>query len=39
MLKKDINEKLMLAAEHPERWYNFCMSEDVEKEIESVVAE
>ena len=27
-LKKELNEKLMLVASCPRRWWNFCMSED-----------
>ena len=30
-LKKELNEELMLAAWHPRRWWNFCMSEDEKK--------
>ena len=33
-LKKKISEELMPIAWHPERWWNFCMSEDEKKEIE-----
>ena len=30
-LKKKISEELMPIAWHPERWWNFCMSEDEKK--------
>ena len=33
-LKKKISEESMPIAWHPERWWNFCMSEDEKKEIE-----
>ena len=35
-LKKDIMEELMLVAWNPKRWWNFCMSEDEEKEREPI---
>ena len=31
-----ISEKLMPRAWYPKRWWNFCMSEDEEKEIEPI---
>ena len=31
-----ISEELMPIAWHPERWWNFCMSEDEEKEIKPI---
>ena len=33
-LRKELNEELMPAVWHPERWWDFCMSEDENKEIE-----
>ena len=38
-LKKDIIEELMLVAWYPKRWWNFCMSEDEEKEREPIFTE
>ena len=38
-LQKELNEELMLIAWHPRRWFNFCMSEDVKKEIEPTFTE
>ena len=35
-LKKDINEKLMPVAWHPNRCWTFCVSEDEQKEIEAI---
>ena len=29
----------MAVAWHPKRWWNFCMSEDKKKEIESIFTE
>ena len=33
-LKKELNKELMPIATHPKKWWNFCKSEDEEKEIE-----
>ena len=38
-LKKEINEELMPTARHPNRWWNFCVSEDEKKEIEPIFTE
>ena len=38
-LKKMISEELMAIAWHPNRWWNFCMSEDEKKEIEPTFTE
>ena len=38
-LKKIISEELMPIAWHPKRWWNFCMSEDEKKEVESIFTE
>ena len=35
-LKKDINEELILIAQHPKGWWNFCMPKEEEKEVELV---
>ena len=35
-LKIMISEELMPIAWHPERWWNFCMSGDEEKEIKPI---
>ena len=35
-LKRDLNEEIMLIAWHPIRLWNFCMSEDEKKEVESI---
>ena len=32
-LKKELSEELMPVARHPDRWWDWCMSED-EKEID-----
>ena len=37
--KKMISEELIPIAWHPKRWWNFCMSEDVEKETEPIFTE
>ena len=37
-LKKDLNEELMLVAWHPERQWDFCVPEDMKKEIEPIFA-
>ena len=39
VLKKKISEKLISIVWHPKRWWNFCMSEDVKKEIEPIFTE
>ena len=31
-----MDEELMLVAWHPNRWYDWCMSEDEKKEIETI---
>ena len=36
ILQKKISEELMSIAWHPRRWWNFFMSEDEKKEIESI---
>ena len=38
-LKKMISEELMPVAWHPKRWWNFCLSEDEKKEIETIFIE
>ena len=38
-LKKELNEELMPVAWHPNRWWNFCMSEDEKKEAEPIFNE
>ena len=35
-LKKDINEELILVAQHPKGWWNFCMPKEEEKVVELV---
>ena len=37
--KKKLNEGLMPVAWHPKRWWNFYVSKDENKEIESIFAE
>ena len=37
--KKKISEELMPIAWYPERWWNFCMSEDEKKEIGPIFTE
>ena len=36
---KKISEKLMAIAQDPERWWNFCVSEDEKKEVEPIFTE
>ena len=36
---KNISEGLMSIVWHPERWWNFCMSEDEKKGIETIFSE
>ena len=38
-LKKELNEELMAIAQHPKKWWKFRLSEDVEKETESIFRE
>ena len=38
-LRKKISEELMPIAWHPKRWWNFCMSEDENKETEPTFTE
>ena len=38
-LNKESNEELMSIVWHPKRWWNFCVSEDEEKEIEPIFTE
>ena len=38
-LKKKLNEELMPVAWHPKRWWNFCVLEDEEKEIDPIFIE
>ena len=38
-LKKMISEELMPIAQHPKRWWNFCMSEYEKKEMELIFVE
>ena len=38
-LKKKISEELMPIAWHPNRWWNFCVSEDEKKEIDPIFIE
>ena len=38
-LKKDIREELMPVAWHPNRWWDWCMSEDEKKEIDPMFIE
>ena len=38
-LKKMISEELMPIAWHPKRWWNFCLSEDKKKQIETLFIE
>ena len=37
--EKKISEELIPTAWHPKRWWNFCMSRDQKKEIESIFTE
>ena len=37
--KKELNEKLMPIWQHHRRQWNFCMSEEVKKEIETILTE
>ena len=39
IFKKQLNEELMMIALHPRKWWNICISEDEEKEIESIFTE
>ena len=38
-LKKEISEELMLRAWHPNRWWDWCISEDEKKEIDPMFIE
>ena len=38
-LKKTIDEELMLVAWHPTRWWDWCLSEDEKKRIDSIFTE
>ena len=38
-LKKELSEKLLLVAWHPNRWWDWCMSEDKKKEIDPMFIE
>ena len=38
-LKKELSEKLIPVAWHPNRWWDWCMSEDEKKEIDSIFIE
>ena len=38
-LKKELNDELMPIVWYPERWWNFCESEDDKKEIELIFTE
>ena len=38
-LKKDISEELMPVARHPNRWWDWCVSEDEKKEIDPMFIE
>ena len=35
-LKKELNEKLILVAWHPNRWWDWCVSEDEKKETDTI---
>ena len=39
VLEKKISEELISIAWRPKRWWNFCMPEDVKKEIEPIFTE
>ena len=39
VLEKKISEELISIAWHPKRWWDFCMPEDVKKEIEPIFTE
>ena len=36
---KELNEELMPIAWHPNRWWDFCLSEDEKKEIDTAFIE
>ena len=38
-LKKELNEELMPAAWHPNRWWDWCVPEDEKKEIHPMFIE
>ena len=38
-LKKELNEELMPAAWHPNRWWEWCVTEDEKKEIHPIFIE
>ena len=38
-LKKELSEKLLFVAWHPNRWWDWCMSEDKKKEIDPMFIE
>ena len=37
--KKELSEELMPVAQHPNRWWDWCMSEDEKKEIDPMFIE
>ena len=39
MLKKELDEELMPAVWHPNRWWDLCVSEDEKKEIDPIIIE
>ena len=39
ILKKELNEELLPIAWHPNRWWDFCVSEDEKKEIDPMFIE
>ena len=38
-LKKELNEELMPVAWHPNRWWDWCVSENEKKEIDPMFIE
>ena len=38
-LKKDISEELMLVAWYPNKWWDWCISEDEKKKIDPMFIE
>lgn len=38
-IQKNINEKLIAIAQHPNRWWDWCLPEDEKKEIDLILTE